>query len=150
MKITNDDLIEIRDLVSRYNKAIDTGDADSWADTFTTDGEFVGLVGTFKGHHELRAFAAAYATEPEYADFAVAQHWVTNLVVEQDGDGATAFAHLMMVKPDGEQGSIVMVGSYDDSLRRVAGAWRFAKRVVNAAAYPGNTGNTGSIGSTGS
>lgn len=46
----------------------------------------------------------------------------------------------MMVKPDGEQGSIILVGHYDDTLRRIDGAWRFARRVVNAAAYPGNTG----------
>lgn len=141
MTLTNDDKTEIRELVSRYNKAIDTGDADGYAATFTPDGEFVGIVGTFKGHDELRAFAADYAVNPEMADFSSAQHWVTNLVVDGDGDEATAFSHLMMVKPDGEQGAIILVGHYDDTLRRVDGAWRFARRVVNAAAYPGNTGS---------
>lgn len=47
----------------------------------------------------------------------------------------------MMVKPDGERGSIILVGHYDDTLRRIDGAWRFARRVVNAAAFPGNTGS---------
>ena len=139
MALTNDDKTEIRELVSRYNKAIDTGDADGYAATFTADGEFVGIVGTFKGRDELRAFAADYATNPDMADFASAQHWVTNLVVDGGGDDATAFSHLMMVKPDGEAGSIILVGHYDDTLRRVDGAWRFARRVVNAAAFPGNT-----------
>jgi len=36
MPITNDDRVEIRDLISRYNKAIDTGDPDAWAATFTS------------------------------------------------------------------------------------------------------------------
>ncbi len=140
MALTNDDKTEIRELVSRYNKAIDTGDADGYAATFTPDGEFVGIVGTFKGHDELRAFAADYAVNPEMSDFASAQHWVTNLVVDGDGDDATAFSHLMMVKPDGEHGSIILVGHYDDTLHRVDGAWRFTRRVVNATAFPGNTG----------
>ena len=61
--VTNDDRVEIRDLISRYNKAIDTGDADGYANTFTPDGQFIGIVGTFNGRDELRAFAAAYATE---------------------------------------------------------------------------------------
>ena len=54
MALTNDDKVEIQELISRYNKAIDTGDAESWAATFTDDGEFVGLVGTFHGAEELR------------------------------------------------------------------------------------------------
>ena len=65
---------------------------------------------------------------------------MTNLVAEGDGDSATAFSHLMMVKPDGEHGSIVLVGHYDDTLRRVDGRWRFTKRVVHAAAYSGAEG----------
>jgi uncharacterized protein (TIGR02246 family) len=132
MTLTNDDKVEIRELVSRYNKAIDTGDPDAWTATFTDDGEFDGVVGIFTGATELRAFAAAYTTEEQYAPFAVAQHWVTNLVVDGGGDIATAFSNLMMVKPGADAGSIGMVGHYEDSLRRVDGQWRFAKRIVRA------------------
>lgn len=133
MTVTNDDRVEIRELISRYNKAIDTGDADGYANTFTQDGQFIGIVGTFNGRDELRAFAAAYATEEQYAEFASAQHWVTNIVVdpvEGDSDRATVFSHIQMVKPLPEGGRILLVGHYDDVVRRTDGRWLFEQRIV--------------------
>ena len=130
MALTNDDRVEIRDLISRYNKAIDTGDADGYANTFTPDGEFIGIVGTFNGRDELRAFAAAYATEEQYAEFSSAQHWVTNIVADGDGAEATVFSHLQMVKPLPDGGRILLVGHYDDIVRKVDGQWLFAQRIV--------------------
>ena len=137
MALTNDDRVEIRDLISRYNKAIDTGDADGYANTFSADGQFIGIVGTFNGRDELRAFAAAYSTEEQYAEFASAQHWVTNVVVdpvEGDDEQATVFSHLQMVKPLPDGGRILLVGHYDDVVRRVDGRWVFAQRIVVADA----------------
>ena len=133
MTVTNDDRVEIRDLISRYNKAIDTGDADGYANTFTPDGQFIGIVGTFNGRDELRAFAAAYATEEQYAEFASAQHWVTNVVVdpvEGDDERATVFSHIQMVKPLADGGRILLVGHYDDIVRRAGGGWLFEQRIV--------------------
>ncbi len=130
LALTNDDRVEIRDLISRYNKAIDTGDADGYANTFTPDGEFIGIVGTFNGRDELRAFAAAYATEEQYAEFASAQHWVTNVVADGDGAEAAVFSHLQMVKPLPDGGRILLVGHYDDVVRKVDGRWLFAQRIV--------------------
>ncbi len=133
MTVTNDDRVEIRDLISRYNKAIDTGDADGYANTFTPDGQFIGIVGTFNGRDELREFAAAYATEEQYAEFASAQHWVTNVVVdpvEGDDERATVFSHIQMVKPLADGGRILLVGHYDDIVRRAGGGWLFEQRIV--------------------
>ena len=130
MALTNDDRVEIRDLISRYNKAIDTGDADGYANTFTPDGQFIGIVGTFNGRDELRAFAEAYSTEEQYAEFYSAQHWVTNVVADGDADEATVFSHIQMVKPLPEGGTILLVGHYDDIVRKVDGEWLFAQRIV--------------------
>ncbi|MCY4517672.1 MAG: nuclear transport factor 2 family protein [Acidimicrobiaceae bacterium] len=130
MALTNDDRVEIRDLISRYNKAIDTGDADGYANTFTPDGQFIGIVGTFNGRDELRAFAEAYSTEEQYAEFYSAQHWVTNVVADGDADEATVFSHIQMVKPLPEGGTILLVGHYDDIVRKVDGQWLFAQRIV--------------------
>ena len=130
MALTNNDRVEIRDLISRYNKAIDTGDADGYANTFTPDGQFIGIVGTFNGRDELRAFAEAYSTEEQYAEFYSAQHWVTNVVADGDADEATVFSHIQMVKPLPEGGTILLVGHYDDIVRKVDGQWLFAQRIV--------------------
>ena len=130
MALTNDDRVEIRDLISRYNKAIDTGDADGYANTFAPDGQFIGIVGTFNGRDELRVFAAAYSTEEQYAEFASAQHWVTNVVADGDRSEATVFSHLQMVKPLPDGGRILLVGHYDDIVRKIDGQWLFAQRIV--------------------
>lgn len=130
MPISTTDRVEIEDLVARYNKAIDTGDAESWAATFTKDGEFHGIVGDFAGTDELTAFVTEYASDEQYADFARSQHWVTNMVIDGDGDSATMFAHLMMVQPAEDGGRIILVGHYEDKLRRVDGRWLFAERNV--------------------
>jgi uncharacterized protein (TIGR02246 family) len=130
MTLTPIDRVEIQDLVARYNKAIDTGDADAWAATFTKDGEFHGIVGDFTGTEELAAFVRAYASEEQFADFASAQHWVTNMVVDGDSEHAEMFAHLMMVAPQADGGRIILVGHYEDTLRKVDGQWLFAERVV--------------------
>ena len=130
MAIGTRDRVEIEALVARYNKAIDTGDADAWAATFTPDGEFHGIVGDFVGTDELAKFVRAYASEEQFAEFASAQHWVTNIVLEGDGDEAEMFAHVMMVAPQSEGGRIILVGHYEDTLVKVDGRWLFAKRVV--------------------
>src|SRR5262245_35732655 len=130
MGLSTDDRFEIHELVARYNKAIDTGDAKGWADTFTEDGEFHGLVGVFKGRSELEGFVASYVSDEQFADWAASQHWTTNLVIDGDGDRAELFAHVKMVKPEPDGGRIVLVGSYSDTLAKVDGRWRFTKRTV--------------------
>ena len=40
MSLTSHDYEEIRQLLARYNFAIDFGDIDSWVQTFTSDGVF--------------------------------------------------------------------------------------------------------------
>jgi uncharacterized protein (TIGR02246 family) len=124
------DRVEIEDLIARYNKAIDTGDAEAWANTFTPDGEFHGVVGDFVGREALVSFVKAYSTEEQFAEFAAAQHWVTNIVLTGDGDDAELFAHVMMVLPTPEGGRITFVAHYEDELRRVNGRWLFTKRHV--------------------
>ncbi|MFN0089338.1 MAG: nuclear transport factor 2 family protein [Acidimicrobiales bacterium] len=133
MGLDTADRFEIHELVARYNKAIDTGDADGWAATFTADGVFDGIAGVFTGREELAGFVKTYASDPQYADWAASQHWTTNLVIDGDGGEARLFAHVKMVKPEPDGGRIILVGWYEDELRKVDGRWLFAKRVVRAA-----------------
>ena len=78
----------------------------------------------------------AYASEEQFADFAVAQRWVTNMVSEIDrasADRAEMFSNLMMVSPQPDGGRITLVGHYEDSLAKVDGRWLFTKRQVCVA-----------------
>lgn len=140
MSLTAADKVEIQELVARYNRAIDSGDVEGWVDTFLPDGVFEGLVvPTFRGHDELRAFATAFWTEPEYAEWRGAQHWATNMIIDGEGDRATLFAYHIMFTPDGPGANPALLAAYDDELRKVDGRWKFARRRV--IEFPG--GQTG-------
>ena len=134
MALTTSDKFEIHELVARYNKAIDTGDANGWADTFTEDGVFDGIAGVFNGRAELAGFVSDYTSDPQFADWAASQHWTTNLVIDGDDDVAHVFAHVKMVKPEPDGGRIILVGWYEDDVAKVNGRWLFTKRVVRASA----------------
>lgn len=128
--------IEITELIARYNRAIDTGDAEGWADTFLPDGVFDGIVGYFEGREQLTAFARAYWTEPQYEEYKPCQHWVTNVLVDGNDNEAELTADLLMVRPAEDGGRIVLVGRYNDQLERLDGRWLFARRRVRASDDP--------------
>jgi ketosteroid isomerase-like protein len=124
MPLSVADRLDILDLVARYNHAIDSGDAAAWAATFTPDGVFETARGATTGTAALTEFAATF-----HSRMANARHWNTNHVVEGDGDQATHRCYLQLLRT-GEQAGIISTGRYEDRLRRVDGAWRFAQRTV--------------------
>ncbi len=124
MPLTTDDRVEIHELISRYNFAIDFGDVATWVATFTEDGVFHGSMGRYEGRQALTAFADGFVRE--YPD---GRHWVNNLVVDGDGEMASAACYIHMFRASGDR-ETVATGRYDDRLRKVNGRWRFVERVV--------------------
>ncbi len=59
MWLSTDDKMETMQLIARYNQSIDLGKFDDHAGTFTEDGVFIGIMGRFQGHEELRQHAGA-------------------------------------------------------------------------------------------
>ena len=130
---------DIRQLLARYNLAIDLGDADAWVACFTHDGVFrcTGLPddnplgGTFEGSDEL----SAYARTHDGIMKGRARHWNANLLIEGDGDEATMTCYLLALTTGSSiRGS---TGIYRDRLRRRNGAWRFAERHIAIDVPPG-------------
>ena len=122
------DITEDRDailqLLYRFNHAIDDGDAEAWADTFTEDGEFHAMGQVFSGREALLDWATSVP----------AMRRVTmNPVVDVEGDTAHVRAYQMM----NIAGSLPTIGVYDDVVVRTPDGWRFAKRVFTADA-PGS------------
>lgn len=126
MPLSVADRLDIHELLARHNHAIDSGDAGAWAATFTTDGTFNSGGRTLAGTEALKAFAADFATR-----LPGSRHWIDNLVVEGEGDEATARCYLQLLKTGGgEPVALVATARYEDTLRRIAGVWRFASRTV--------------------
>ncbi len=126
MPLSADDRLALQDLYAEYNYAIDEGRAADFAACFTADGYLdVGLGGPTQGTEALAAFAAG--TNQAVPGL---RHSVTNLRFTVDGDDVVGQAYLLAYRQGAAGFEVLMSGRYDDRLRRVDGAWRFARRVA--------------------
>ena len=118
-----DDKDEIRELMSRYNRCIDFPDIEGWLACWAPDGvmEFGGRP-PVAGLDELRAYGAG-RTGGSF-------HLSTNEVIDLDGDEARVTSYIAVVAGDGDP-VIRIAGRYDDVVRRVDGAWKFARRTLD-------------------
>jgi len=127
--LTAQDNFEIQQLYARYNNAIDGGDAEGWAATFTPDGVF----NTFSGHDALVGFIKLWR---EKLNGATRKHWNNNLQITGDSKQASATVYLMLVDFTTKPPSILSTGMYTDSLVKTKDGWRFTKRMTKGDAPP--------------
>lgn len=125
--LSTQDYIDIEQLYSTYNHAIDSGDAEAWAGTFTAEGTF----NKFTGHDQLVGFIQTWKEKMNGGN---RRHWNTNLRIVPSKDGASASVFLMLV--DVQTKSIVATGMYDDTLVKTANGWRFKTRATKMDAAP--------------
>ena len=119
--LTTQDYIDIEQLYSTYNHAIDSGDAEAWAGTFTADGTF----NKFAGHDQLVGFIQQWKEKMNGGN---RKHWNTNLRIVPSKDGASASVFLMLLDVSTKPPSIVATGMYNDTLVKTANGWRFKTR----------------------
>ncbi len=126
--LTAEDKLEIQELIARYNRAVDGGDADGWVDTFTADGVFESLlVGVHRGHDELRAFATDFV-HGSYDAWSGGQHWIGSVIIDGDRSKAEVFSyHIMYVPVEREVRGVLMAAHMDEAVLTPAG-WRFSLR----------------------
>jgi hypothetical protein len=117
--LTTQDYIDIEQLYATYNHAIDSGDGEAWAATFTPDGTF----NKFAGHDQLVGFIQTWK---EKMNGGARRHWNTNLRIVPSKEGASASVFLMLV--DVNTKGIVATGMYSDTLVKTASGWRFKTR----------------------
>jgi ketosteroid isomerase-like protein len=130
-----EDRAEIERLLMLYGKALDDRDFAAYSQLFAEDGEWTGSTGTFKGRAQIKAametaFPPASAASATPASF----HLLTNAIIEVDGDRATALSKWTFVRIVDLKPVIALAGSYQDTLIRENGHWKFQRRVAPAAA----------------
>ena len=128
-KLTADDYIEIQQLYARYNNAIDSGDAEGYAATFTPDGVF----NNFNGHDALVGFIKNWREKMGGAN---RRHWNTNLVITPTADGASGTVYLFLMDVGVRPPTIGTAAKYEDQLVKTANGWRFKKRVTKGEGPP--------------
>jgi 3-phenylpropionate/cinnamic acid dioxygenase small subunit len=127
---------DIRQLLARYNLAIDLGHIANWVDCFTADGVFecLGLPDGAKlgGRHQGPEALRTYAENHFAANKGRARHWNWNLVVEPVGtDRASMTCYLGAFSAgQGRSADLRATGIYRDELVRGERGWRFASRQV--------------------
>jgi uncharacterized protein (TIGR02246 family) len=120
----HDDVDQIRQLIARYCHLVDARRIEEWVDCFTDDGVF-----ELRGSRTQGRDALLKMGEGIRQSGMSSRHWVTNVLVDVDGDEATSESYLMMLSATAEP-VIGVSGVYRDRVRRVDGRWRFAERVV--------------------
>ena len=126
--LTAEDRLEIQELIARYNRAVDGGDADGWVDTFTPDGVFESLlVGVHRGHDELRAFADDFVAG-SYDAWTGGQHWIGSVIIDGDRAKADVFSYHIMYVPVEHEVRGVLMAAHQDEAVLTANGWRFSLR----------------------
>ena len=128
--LTADDYIEIQQLYGKYAQALDLGDAEGWANTFTPDGVF----GESMGYDQLKAFAEGFMENFDGA----ARHWNSGLVITPTTDGADGACYLLLVDTRSQPPGITVAGIYADKVVKTSAGWRFKERVFTLDAPAGS------------
>ena len=127
--LTTQDYIDIEQLYATYNHAIDSGDAEGWAATFTPDGTF----NRFTGKEALVGFIKTWREKMNGAN---RRHWNTNLRITPSTDGANGTVMLMLLDVGTKPPAIASTGMYTDVLVKTPDGWRFKNRQVKGDAPP--------------
>jgi 3-phenylpropionate/cinnamic acid dioxygenase small subunit len=117
--------VTVADFLVRYATAIDTRDWDLFRTCFTDDVDAdYGAIGHWHGIDEITEWMAA-THEP----CGHTLHRITNVVVHEQGDRATARAYVEALVLFGDDTRGVRAsGFYDDELVRGAEGWRIETR----------------------
>ena len=130
--LKGDDYLAIQQLYARYNTAIDHGDGEAWARTFTTDGVFAG---NFKGYDALVGFVNTWRTNPAM-NGTLRRHFSADLVITPTAEGATATVSTLLVDLSTKPVSIANFVTYADVLVKTKDGWQFKSRAVKAEGPP--------------
>ena len=122
------DYVEIKQLVSRYAYAVDSGadNGNVYASLFAPDGAFADRMGReTKGREALAALARRNTRGPQSAF-----HFIVNHVIEPTNDGAVGKEYLVQLRiGEGEKPNDIFGGGhYEDVYVKTPDGWRFKRR----------------------
>ena len=127
--LTAQDYIDIQQLYARYAQALDTGQGERFAATFTPDGEFTS--GRPAGRAtEVRTPLKGTDALKQMASTGGGRHFTANLVITPTAGGASGSCYLLLFNARSVPATITETAIYQDTLVKTSAGWRFSKRVV--------------------
>jgi hypothetical protein len=127
--LTTQDYIDIQQLYAKYNEALDSGDGEAYAATFTPDGVF----NNNKGKDALVAFVQQWKDKLNGLS---RRHWNNNLIITPTAEGATGSVYLLLVDISARPPVFAAAARYSDVLVKTPQGWRFKQRTTRADAAP--------------
>jgi hypothetical protein len=126
-----EDHMAIEQLLMEYGRSLDNRDFVTYSNLFAETGEWTGGFGSFRGPAAIKAamektFEAAASDIPKGSNF----HVLSNIIIDINGDRATASSKFLFVKMDKSKPDPVIAGRYEDVLIREKGVWKFLQRVA--------------------
>lgn len=129
VNISAEDRLLILELLARYAFAIDTEDAQAYADNFTPDALLGMGEDRFRGRDEIKAHA-----QKNWFDNGRLRkrlHYNSQMVITSaDGDRATVRSYgLIAERQSDEYRPIRLLGQYRDKVVKIDGRWLFEERL---------------------
>lgn len=126
----------VRLTLAQYNQFLKDRRLDDLTNLWLEDGIFIALGIRYEGRPAIREFLAANAM-PSIQNLAGGGHFVTNSIIEIDGDRAMCSSDMFTIfhSPDGPvmRGS---VGRYLDKMQRSGDRWLFQERRNVTSQWP--------------
>ena len=120
--LTTQDYIDIQQLYARSNQAIDNGDGEAYAATYTEDGEFGGAV----GREGLVALVQGFKQGN-----GPTRHMNMSMVIEGTSPTSAAVSSYLVLQDHGVTPAVASItGVYHDDLVKTPQGWLFKKRTV--------------------
>lgn len=134
--MTADDYQAIANLIHAYADRIDRGDLDGMAALFAEADLYVAAEPEPIRRDPARVAATFRQYTRIYPDTGTpkTRHVTTNLIIEPDGEGrARTQCYFVVFQAAGALSlQPVIAGRYNDRFEKVAGAWRFRERRIDA------------------
>ncbi|AIY03059.1 hypothetical protein ART_3460 [Arthrobacter sp. PAMC 25486] len=123
-------LLAVMQLYGAQSRAIDTGDAQMWAETFIPDGCFnsPSYPEPVTGRESLIYFAKSFTNKSPRTRHVITNAHITSMAAPGQ---ATTSAYLMIVQtPVQGVAQILRLTTIEDELIKIDGAWKVARRQV--------------------
>jgi 3-phenylpropionate/cinnamic acid dioxygenase small subunit len=133
-----DDQMAIQQVLNRYAYALDGRDAESYVRTFAPDGVLDYARGELQGRNALRDMVMGLRTREQQARAestlrpSRGRHFLTNIVIEVNGDTATAKDYWVAFNNNNPERKSQLggFGHAENELKRINGEWLIARRVI--------------------
>ncbi len=119
-----EDKIEIAELCTKYNLAVDNSDIEGWLETWADDGMLEGNFVNARGKSELKNMLVNLLDSNTVTG---KRHVLANIVCEGEGDIATATSYLIIFEAMNSP-AVIASAVYNDNLKKIDNRWKFARR----------------------